>query len=312
MRKKLKTLAVGIVFAATLLFAPVVKADAAGMTQTNLAADSITFQWEPQAGALQYNIYVGTNYSDATLYASVGAGQTTATISGLPAGSERYVNVKYEKLNYRNEKVEYYVATDTFKTLPGKVTGVRQSKWWYFIEDFSATWDNMEAADKYEYIIRTSGGKKVKEGDAYSNSASCSTASNKKIYTVQVRAVETINGQTYYGEWSDKAYCFTQPRITYIKGTGNKISLKWNKVDGATGYDIYVSTKPKTGYKKVKSVKKNTNSVTITKIGKSKVSSKKKYYVYIATVKKVGKTKYDSGRLYYWNTKSGSNHFDYF
>ena len=229
MRKNLKTLAMGIVFAVALMFAPSAKAEAADMAQVNLATDSITVQWQPETDALKYNIYVGTSSSDATLYTTVGADHTTFTIPGLTAGSQKYISVKYEKrYTYSGTIYEGYVDSGYFKTLPGKVTGLKQEKWWYFIEAFDTIWNEMEAADQYEYIIRNSSGKKLKQGTTSSNRASYEKASNKKIYTVQVRAIETINGQKCYGAWSDKAYCFTQPRIKTLKASGNKITVKWD------------------------------------------------------------------------------------
>ena len=298
--------------AVSLVFTPSVKAEAADMVQTNLAENSITLHWTAEPDAMKYNVYVSTNYSDSVLYTSVPASQTYVTISNLPAGAERSVTVKYEYLGYDNQVDEGWVDSGEYKTLPGKVTNVKQERWYYFNKCFYAEWDKMECADGYECVIKTTKGKTVKQESTYGESIRCSNVSNQKIYTVQVRAYTTINGQKYYGAWSDKAYCFTQPRIKSIYKTGKKITVKWAKVEGATAYDIYVSTKPKTGYKKVKTVKKNTTSCTIKKIGKKKISAKKKYYVYIATVKKVGSRRYDSGRLYFWNTKSGANYFDYF
>lgn len=92
----------------------------------------------------------------------------------------------------------------------------------------------------------------------------------------------------------------------------NQFNAVWTKQEGATGYDVYVSTKPTTGYKRVKSVGKSTYSATISKLSGKKFSSKKKYYVYIVTKKKVGKVTHKSGRLYYWNTKSPVSSFGYF
>ena len=286
-------------------------AEASSLVQTNLTTNSITISWQPEPEAIKYNVYLRNDSYDSVLYTTLPANKTSVTISNLPAGSEKYVTVKYVYLNYNNEESERNVDSGNYKTLPGKVTNVRQDRWWYFIETLDATWDKQSGVDGYEYIIKTTKGKTVKIGSGYGVSVSC-LVSNKKICTVQVRAYSTINGQKYYGQWSDKAHCFTQPRVKSIKKSGKKITVKWGKVEGATGYDIYISTKPKTGYKKVKTVKANKNSYTITKIGKKKLSAKKKYYVYIATVKKVGGRRYDSGKLYYWDTKSGANTFHYF
>ena len=130
------------------------------------------------------------------------------------------------------------------------------------------------------------------------------------VYNIRVRAYADIAGQRLYGDWSDLCYCFTQPRLKSLKVSGNKLTVSWGKVAGATGYDVYVSTKPKTGYKKVKSVGKNVSSLSITKLKGKSISSKKKYFVYVETKKKVNGQVNKSGRLYYWNTKNKS--YEYF
>ena len=193
------------------------------------------------------------------------------------------------------------------KTLPGKVTGLSQKRWWYFNLDFEAAWDKQTGVDGYEYVFKTSNGKKFASGTiSYNtNSTSVYNINNSMIYTGRVRAFMIYNGQKYYGAWSDVAYFFTQPRITSIGVSNKKLTVKWGKVSGATGYDVYVSTKPTSGYRKVKSVSKKVSSVTITKFRSKKISSSKTYYVYIATKKKTSKKTYTSGKLYYWNSKTG-------
>lgn len=294
---------------------PGVKASAS-VSQTGATQNALTVSWTPESKALRYYVYVGDSSSTATLYATLPASATSTTISGLSAGSEKYVKVMYDYQGY--SKVYTYTAGSVYdaKTLPGKVTGLRQEKWWYFIEKFDATWDRQAGADGYEWIAYKSNGKKFRTGTTtYNNTKptfSVSKISNSMVYSAKVRAYTTINGKRYTGEWSDAAYFFTQPRITKASVSGNKMTVKWKKVSGATGYTVYVSTKPKSGYKKVKSVGKNTSSVTVTKLKGKKISSKKKYYVYVATTKKVGKKKYNSGKLYYWNTKSPASRFEYF
>ena len=88
------------------------------------------------------------------------------------------------------------------------------------------------------------------------------------------------------------------------------LSFQWGKIGGASGYDVYISTKPKKGYKKVKSVGKNTTKLTIRKFKGKKINPKKTYYMYVETKKKNGSKVNKSGRLYYWNTKS--KNFGYF
>lgn len=291
---------------------PGVKASAS-VSQTGATQNALTVSWTPKSKALRYYVYVGDSSSTATLYATLPASATSTTISGLPAGSEKYVKVTCDYQGFNNSFIG--IISDA-KTLPGKVTGLRQEKWWYFAKHFDAIWDGQAGADGYEWIAYKSNGKKFCTGTTTYNRSkptfSVFKISNSMVYSAKVRAYTTINGTRYTGEWSDAAYFFTQPRITKASVSGNKMTVKWKKVSGATGYTVYVSTKPKSGYKKVKSVGKNTSSVTITKLKGKKISSKKKYYVYVATTKKVGKKKYNSGKLYYWNTKSPASRFEYF
>lgn len=67
-------------------------------------------------------------------------------------------------------------------------------------------------------------------------------------------------------------------------------TLTWKKSSKATGYEIYMSTKKNSGYKKVATVK-NGKKVTYTK---KSLKGKKTYYFKIKAYKKVGKTTYRS------------------
>ena len=132
-----------------------------------------------------------------------------------------------------------------------------------------------------------------------------------EVYTVTIQAFKTVNGKTYATPKA-KIQCFNQARIkeTSIKVKKGSLSFQWGKVGGASGYDVYISTKPKKGYKKVKSVGKNTTKLTIRKFKGKKINPKKTYYMYVETKKKNGSKVNKSGRLYYWNTKS--KNFGYF
>lgn len=295
-----------------LVLVPGVKADAA-VTQTGITTNSVTVSWPAERDATRYVVYVGTDYNSYSQYAVLSPSQTSITISGLPAGCERYVRVRYDWVGSTGKTyADSSVGTVYAITLPGKVTNLGQERWYYFIKSFEATWDKQEGVSGYEYVVKTNKGKVKAQGKTSSNRFSVDKISNTVVYTAQVRAYTVLNGQTYYGEWSDVAYFFTQPRVTKAKVSGSKLTVKWKKVAGATGYDVYVSTKPTTGYKKVKSVNSKKSSVTLTKFNKKKISSKKKYYVYVATKKKTKSGTYTSGRLYYWNTKKSVSSFGYF
>ena len=73
------------------------------------------------------------------------------------------------------------------------------------------------------------------------------------------------------------------------------MSLTWTKNKAIAKYKVYVSSKSKeTGFKKVATLKGSKTSYTITKVGKKKISRKKKYYVKIVPYVKDGKKAHKS------------------
>ena len=287
---------------------------AAAVKQTDAKQTSVTFTWDKPTVSGEISKYdiLYRNYNDSSSDYKTGpslpGSATSATISGLKAGENYSVRVKYY---YTTSYGSYdsYISGSDIVTLPGKVTGLKQDRWYYFIKQFDAVWDKQSGVSGYEYKCLKSSGKKQEAGKceyASQNRATIEKISNEMIYSMQVRAYTKTgwNGKTVYGPWSDKVYFFTQPRITAAKVSGGRLQVRWAKVKGATGYSVYASTSKTKGYKRVKTVGAGKSYVSVAKLGKKKISGKKTYYVYIVTNKKVGKKTNTSGRLYYWNTKN--------
>ena len=84
------------------------------------------------------------------------------------------------------------------------------------------------------------------------------------------------------------------PKATTIKSLkkrGKKaVKITYKKVSGVSGYQIYMSTKKKSGYKKIATLSSKKSSYT-----KGKLKKGKKYYFKVRTMKKVsGKYRYSS------------------
>jgi lysozyme len=124
-------------------------------------------------------------------------------------------------------------------------------------------------------------------------------SSNTKIATVDKNGKITAKsaGKVYITATlnsSAKAICkvTVTPKPTKIKSVKksgkNGIKITWNKVSGISNYQIYMSTKSKSGFKKIATVSASKTSYTKTKLKKCK-----RYYFKIRTAKKV------SGAYYY-------------
>jgi len=83
-------------------------------------------------------------------------------------------------------------------------------------------------------------------------------------YTYRIRCYQTVNGKKYYSPYTSVMKAdlkISAPRLKSASVTSSaKIKLTWQKDTQATGYYIYRSTTPKGGYKKVKTITKNTSS----------------------------------------------------
>ena len=273
--------------------------------QTQYGTDNAVISWKLSyisssntTETAGYNIYLGEDYGSTKLFAKTP--NTFYKITGLEDGKTYYV------------KVEPYAADGsigsgrslTIETMPARVKNFRQERWWYFINMLEVAWDRIETADTVNISLYNSKGKKVQSKILSPSSSSVSFSKMKdEVYTVKIQASRTINGNTWQTPVST-IQCFNQARISSAKVSKKKLTVKWKKVGGATGYDIYVSTKQKSGYKKLKSVGKNTTKATFSKFKGKSFNPKKTYYIYIETKKKNGKRIDKSGRLYYWNTKN--------
>lgn len=124
-----------------------------------------------------------------------------------------------------------------------------------------------------------------------SNSKIATVDKNGKI-TAKSAGKATITATMSNGA---KATCKVTviPKSTNIKSLKKSgkdgIKITWNKISGITSYEIYMSTKSTSGFKKITTLSSKKTSYTKTKLKKGK-----KYYFKVRTVKKVSKDSFYS------------------
>jgi len=274
------------------------------LKQSGIAKNSVTVSWTAVKDAAKYRVEF-KEYSAQSSVAYRVAGTTTATsykIGGLKSGRKYYVRVTPISASGEDGgEDDIYGAV----TAPDKIAKFKQHSWWYYIKEFRVSWDELDGVSGYQIEIYDGKNKKVKSANLTDYATYYShekKVSNSQIYKVKLRAFTTFNGKKHYSKWQE-TLCFPQPEVKSVKVSSGKLNLKWGKLKGMTGFDIYVSTKRDSGYKKVKSVGKNATSTTISKFNKKSFNSKKTYYVYVVSKKKVGKTTYNSGSTFEWNSR---------
>lgn len=292
------------------------KAYAASVNQISATANSITVSWEdPSANTPSYTT---TGYkvlwgkSNSEIIGTVDNGlKTSYTISGLQPGNKYYIKIECNRKNASTGtpiSTPYTYSSFNCATRVVKPTGVKQVKWYYYNKNVEFSWNKQDAATSVEWkVCKASNGKKVEGGtvSAYRTSDTASKISNNVVYTAQVRVKDAYG----WSPWSDKAYLFTQPMLldSKTKATNGKLNIAWGKINGATGYTVYLSTKEKSGYKKLATLKSTKTKYVVKKFKGKKISKSKTYYVYVVANKKVGKKTYTSGKLYTCKIKGSVN-----
>lgn len=154
----------------------------------------------------------------------------------------------------------------------------------------TVSWSKVSSADGYE-VYRA----KSKAG-AYSRIAKVASASkvkytNKSLatgttYYYKVRAYRVVDGTTVYSGFSKVVSAkptLSKTTVT-LKAGKKRAQVKWKKVTGASGYQVYRSLKKTKSFKKVKTITKGST----VKYTNKKLKKGKRYYYKVRAYRNVG------------------------
>ena len=198
-----------------------------------LEDNKIKISWEEVKGAKKYRVYRKTE--DAKKYtriATVGEDVLEYTDKASKKDGETYIYA-VKAVNGTNAGI---------LSSKNKITlfGVKKPVAFGVGETVSVKWDTIENATDYKLFKQNADGQwnVVYSGvDATEYVDTDVSIGNKYNYSLVVEK----DGQ--YSSFDTKgvtAYCLAEPKITSIKSSvDNSILLKWDKVEGATKYNIY-------------------------------------------------------------------------
>ena len=158
------------------------------------------------------------------------------------------------------------------------------------------TWTKSENATGYDIYRSTkesSGYSKVNRTPVTSTSFTNKSLKTGTKYYYRVKALRTEGTETAesgYSKYVSARPYLNKPTVKLTAGK-KKMTVKWNRISGATGYKIYRSTKKSSGYKCVKTV---TKSSTTSYMNKSLKKGTKYYYKVRAYRKSGSKYAYSS------------------
>lgn len=166
-------------------------------------------------------------------------------------------------------------------------------------DSMKLSWNKATNASRYEVQIYKNQ-KWVTVKTTKNTSATVTKLSAGTSYKFRVRGYATVSGKTVYGSYSKKITTATltkAPKVS-VKAGKKKATVTLKKVTGASGYEVYMSTKKSSGFKKVKTIKTAKPQAYTAKNLKSgkayyfkartyKTVNGKKVYSAYSTVKKV-------------------------
>lgn len=182
--------------------------------------------------------------------------------------------------------------TKYFYIHPKKVTGLKVSS--ATATSVKLKWSKISSGTGYA-VRRRNSKKGSYKTIAIINSLKTTSYTDKTVkanhtYYYDVVSFKTVSGKKYGSVASALVTAKTAtatPNISYYKNkSSGKATIKWGKVSGATKYELYMSTKKTSGYKRI-------YSGTKTSYTKTKLKKGKTYYFKVRTYRS-----FDGDKLY--------------
>lgn len=202
--------------------------------------DSITLNWNKVSKATGYQVEMYTNGTWKTLSTLSGTSYTASDLSQNTAYRFRVRAIRnYNYINYYGDYTEKDITIRPANTPEGLSSSANTSS------SNTITWKSMNGVSGYsvyQWIGTTDSYKKL--GDTaypyYTNSGK----SSGTMYTYRVKAYYVSDNVMQYSKPAQVVTCTLPANVTVTtaKRSGSNISLAWNKVSKATGYEIYVKS----------------------------------------------------------------------
>lgn len=265
------------------------------LRHTSSSSNSVSVAWNAVPGANAYIVEYANRVSP-NAYKRIEVSKPSAVIGKLSKNSMYHVSVygiRKSSAGYKT-KPSYNSSSKIWDVgvVPSKMKASVLSYYWQSISEVSLSCDRVLSAGGYQYQVKADkGNKTIKTVETKSNySTNVKSGSFKKHRTFKARVrgyAINSSGKRYYGSWSDWVYFAPQPDVTGIKKMASgKLRVVWDKIDGASRYALYGSTKKSSGYKRIVTTTKTKYDVS--KVLNKKLKAGKKYYFRVVAQKKVG------------------------
>ena len=281
-----------ILFVVILCYTCSVKADDIELEAPNdikaeIVSNGIKLTWNIVNGADKYEIY--RNYLDTGNFDKIMTVETNSFIDTTATAVTRYF--------YRIKAVkENGVASEFSEIIFMPCVNISNPSIKSYNDKAILKWERNKYVDGYAIYRSTSKEGTYEEIKKINNNSTTSYTDKsikaKTVYYYKIKAYKKYENKDYFSADSKivEKTKFAQVIIksSSVNNTKKTITLKWKKVSGITGYQIYRATSKNGSYKKIKTIKKkSTTSYT----DKKDIGIGKLYYYKIRAYKNNGDKK---------------------
>lgn len=275
--------------------------DAASIKATGTQYNTVKLTWSAVTNVAGYKIYrsesasvAGVEIADVSGYQNTVYYDKTAQLGKTYYYSIAVCKKVNNETTYESEPSKSVKGASVLVT--PKISSVRSTGY----NSLKATWNKIDGAQGY-YLYRSTKSNTgwkliatIKNGSTVTYTDSGLTCGTTYYYTVRAYRVE--NGKTYKSGYVSTGVAgvpsLTKPNISSVTATSyNSLKITWTKVSGATGYYLYRSTSPSSGWKQIKNITSG-STVTYSDTG---LTCGTKYYYTVRAYRTENGTKYTGG-----------------
>ncbi len=255
----------------------------------SVSATSVNVSWSAVSGAAGYQVWRSTQKDSG--FVALGSVTTTSRVStGLTTGTTYYYKVRaYKETNGTKLYGDYSAVVSCVPkpAVPGNVKATVVS-----LTKVRVAWSAVTGATGYEVYRSTSpDGTFSKLGSVTTTSRDCPGLTTGTTYYFKVRAYKEVNGTKVYSNYSAVVSCVPKPtaptNVKAVVASATKVTVSWNAVTGATGYEVYRATSAGGTYSKL-------GTVTTTSRDCPGLTTGTTYYFKVRAYVEINGTKYYS------------------
>ena len=237
------------------------------ITSKNITANSVDLSWDKTANVDGYELYQYDNESKnyKLIKTLEGNDKTSCTVTNLePAKSYTFKVRSYVQIDGKTYYSSYSKEkkVNTLSLAPKAPKNLRSKD--ISSSSITLTWDESLGADGYEIYSYDYDTKKYELiNDVKTTSFVINGLKPQRTYTFKLRSYSEDSGKKYYSGYSDSKGFKTleesdkvpssieAPKLESIKASKGVLTLSWNKIEGATAYNIYRYNRETSKYERI-------------------------------------------------------------